>query len=130
MFGHEVKFVHEVKLACHATAAVGNLMENEIPHVVSNGLQFVRLAGPPSLVILLITCIGSALIWGLEKRFLATMGYMSLAAGWDRIANALLAFHYGLMSFDAEDAFLPVAISNGGLALAYSAENFQDTPHE
>lgn len=123
-------FVHNVKIACHATAAVGSLFENEVPHVVSNGLQVIRLVGPPSVAILLITCIGSALIWGLEKRYLATLGYLSLVAGWDRFANALLAFHYGLMSFDAEDAVLPVALSNGGLALAYSAENFQDTPHE
>jgi hypothetical protein len=125
-----MKFLHKAKIACHAGAAAGNLARNDVAHVISNGLQIARLAGPRSVALLLVTCIGSAVIWGLESRYLATFGYLLIVAGWDRLANAALAFHYGLMSFDAAGAFAPVAISNAGLSLAYSAENFQDQVHE
>lgn len=125
-----MKFLHEAKIACHVTSAAGNVVEGNLAHVASNGLQIVRLTIPKSVAVLLTTCIGSAVIWGLESRYLATIGYLALAAGWKQFSNAALAFHYGLMSFDAEGAYAPVTIANSGLALAYSAENFQEHEHE
>jgi len=117
--------VHKVKIACHAAAAAGSLIESNFAHAVANGVQVAWLLDPESVEMMLIACIGSALIWGLERRYLATVGYLSYAAGWDTFAAAMLAFHHGLMAFDAEDVHAPVAISNAGLALAFSAENFQ-----
>lgn len=125
-----MKFLRRAKIACHATSAAGNLAKGDLAHVTSNGLQIARLSAPSSVAMLLIACFGSAVIWGLEARYLATAGYLAMAAGWKHVANAALAFHYGLMSFDAADTYAPVTIANAGLALAYSAENFQENGHE
>lgn len=114
----------DIKLACYVLSVAGNAFEHPW-YALSGGLQIARLVCQPSVAVVLLTCLGSAAIWGIESRYLATIGYMSIAAGWYEFANAMLTFHYGLMSFDAEDTSVTTALTNGGLALAYSAENFR-----
>lgn len=110
------------EIACHAGAAVGSLTTDPV-HALLNVAQAARLAIRQKLVTI-VACVLSAVVFGLEGRFIGTLGYAAVIAGWKPLASALLAFHYGLMSFDAKDEHVISSASYAGLTMAYSIENF------
>lgn len=117
-----------LEIVCHTGAAIGSAVSNPV-HTFLNALQVLRLS-MPSKMVTLVTCSIAAVVLGFESRFLGTLGYLSIASEWKQLAAALLAFHYGLMSFDAQDENVLSSASYAGLAAAYCIENFPQDKHE
>lgn len=122
------KNIKNLEIACHTGAAIGSIQSNPL-HTVLNALQVLRIS-MHSGITTTIVCAITAVALGFESRFLGTLGYLSIAAGWKQLAAALLSFHYGLMSFDAQDENVVSAASYAGLTTAYCIENFPQEKHE
>ncbi len=112
------------EIACHTGAAIGSFATDPV-HALLNAVQVARLAFHQKIVTI-IACALSVVVLGLEGRFLGSLGYAAIVAGWKPLASSLLAFHYGLMSFDAKDEHVISSASYAGLTMAYSIENFPE----
>lgn len=62
----------------------------------------------------------AAVALAMEGRFLGTAGFVAKALKMYDLANPLLAFHFGLMSFDAADEPAASRIASGALSVAYA----------
>ncbi len=114
--------MHNFEIACYAGAAAGSHATDPM-HSLLNAMQIARIALHNKMVTLVV-CALTVVALGLESRFVGALGYMAIAAGWKPLASALLAFHYGLMSFDAKGEHVISSASYAGLTMAYSIENF------
>ena len=104
---------------CHSLAAVSAAAEGNIARsAVSAVLAISSGTCEPD-----ITYAGysiAAVALALEGRLLGAAGYAAEALKLYDLATPLLAFHFGLMSFDAADEPAASRIASGALSLSYA----------
>lgn len=104
---------------CYSLAAVSSAAEGDMARAAVDAmLAIVSGTCDPN-----ITYVGysiAAIALALEGRPIGTVGFVAKALGRYDLANPLLAFHYGLMSFDAADEPVASRIAHGALAINYA----------
>ena len=106
-------------MLCYVLAAVAAAAEGKAMHAFESSMLAIGVTTCNQTWAYVAYSIAAVLL-AYESRFLGTLGYVLKATGTYELANPVLALHYGLMSFDAEDEPFASRLANGGLAMSYA----------
>lgn len=104
---------------CYSLAAVSAAAEGNMARAAVNAVLAITSGTcEPNITYAGYSIAAAAL--AMEGRLIGTAGFMAEALKLHDLANPLLAFHFGLMSFDAADEPAASRIANGALSATYA----------
>jgi len=104
---------------CYSLAAVSAAAEGDMARAAVDAVLAV-VSGTCEPKITYAGYSIAAVEMAMEGRLIGTAGFVAKALKLYDLANPLLAFHYGLMSFDAADEPAASRIASGALSVTYA----------